>query len=272
MARRLHCTKILSAQNQKEILSDYILVNSISSYSGMDGLHFSEKLHLFQTHRNCGKSVDRQISYSRLTYRNNRDKIMAYSDFDLKKVKSAFNLSIRESEDLFSSVEEAEVSVFLSQILKQNVPLALAMATEKACSELIIINILLELKKQSRVSFFSGIDFTVDKEKGLNGFCDFLISRSSEQMFLEAPVVALVEAKNEKIVRGFGQCIAEMIGARIYNEREGHTVSHVFGAVTTGHAWKFLKLESDIAYIDIEDYYIKNPGKILGILLSMVKQ
>jgi len=197
---------------------------------------------------------------------------MSYSDFDLKKIKSLFKLNITESEDLFSSVEEAEISSFLSEILKQNVPLALAMATEKACSELIIVNILLELKKQSDISFFSGIEFNVDREKGLNGFCDFLISRSSEQFFLEAPVVALVEAKNEKIVSGLGQCIAEMTAAKIYNEREDQAVSCIYGAVTTGHAWKFLKLESNTAYIDIEDYYIKNPGKIIGILNYMVKQ
>jgi hypothetical protein len=110
----------------------------------------------------------------------------------------------------------------------------------------------------------------VDKEKGLNGFCDFLISGSSEQFFLETPVIALVEAKNEKIVSGLGQCFAEMIGARIYNEREGYPISVIYGVVTTGHLWKFLKLEADMAYIDIQDYYIKNPGKILGILTHMV--
>ncbi len=195
---------------------------------------------------------------------------MPYSDFDLKKVKSAFNLKIAETENLFSSVGEVEITDFLSEILKQNVPLALAISTEKASSELIVINILLELKKQLNISFFSGIEFTVDREKGLNGFCDFLISKSSEQLFLEAPVVVIIEAKNEKIVGGLGQCIAEMIAANIYNEREDQAVSCIYGAVTTGHAWQSLKLKSDTAYIDIEDYYIKNPKKIVGILTHMI--
>ena len=196
---------------------------------------------------------------------------MSYSDFDLKKIKSEFQLKIVEDEDLFSSIEEVEISDFLSTILKQNVPIALAISTEKANSELIIINILLEMKKQLKISFFSGIDFTVDKEKGLNGFCDFIISKSPEQLYLDTPVLALVEAKNEKIVSGLGQCVAEMIAAKIYNEREGNVVSSIYGAVTTGHAWKFLKLEKDTAYIDIEDYYIKNPKKIIGIFVHMIK-
>jgi hypothetical protein len=196
---------------------------------------------------------------------------MSYRDFDLKKIKSEFNLKIEENQDLFSQIQEAEISDFLLTVLKQNVPIALAIGTEKASSELIIINVLLEVKNQLKVSFFSGIDFTVDKEKGLNGFCDFIISRSSEQLYLDTPVVALVEAKNERIVSGLGQCFAEMIAAKIYNEREGNAVPCIYGAVTTGHAWKFLKLENDTAYIDIEDYYIKNPEKIVGILISMIK-
>jgi len=195
---------------------------------------------------------------------------MAYSDFDLKKVIYDFNLKIVDDEDLFSTAQEVEISDFLSVSLKQNVPLALAIGTEKACSELIIINIFLELKRQLHISFFSGIEFTVDKSKGLNGFCDFLISRSPEQLFLDTPVVTVVEAKNEKIISGLGQCVAEMIAASIFNQRNNGLHSIVYGAVTTGHAWKFLKLVNDTVYVDIEDYYIKNPKKIIGILVYML--
>jgi hypothetical protein len=195
---------------------------------------------------------------------------MAYSDFDLKKVKSEFSLKIVETEDLFSSVKEVEISDFLADILKNNVPIALAIGTEKASSELIIINMFLEIKKQLNISFFSGIDFTVDKDKGLNGFCDFIMSKSSEQLFLDTPIVVITEAKNEKIMGGLGQCIAEMIAAQIYNKKEGKTLPCIYGAVTTGHAWKFLKLEDTTVYIDIEDYYIKNPNKIISILTFMV--
>lgn len=196
---------------------------------------------------------------------------MAFSDFDLKKVKTEFNLQIVENEDLFSDVEGMEISDFLATTLKQNVPLALAIGTEKASSELIIINILLELKNRLNVSFFSGIDFTVDKARGLNGFCDFIVSQSGEQLYLDTPILALVEAKNEKIISGLGQCIAEMIAAKIYNERDGKLVSPVYGAVTTGHVWKFLKMEENTVYIDIESYYIKTPERIVGIFAHMVQ-
>ncbi len=54
---------------------------------------------------------------------------MSYSDFDLKKVKAEFNLKIIETEDLFSQVEPVEISNLLAEMLKQNVPIALAIAT-----------------------------------------------------------------------------------------------------------------------------------------------
>jgi len=199
---------------------------------------------------------------------------MSYSDFTLKKVKEKFQLHIIENEDLFSEIDEIEISEYLKETLKYNVPLATAVNTEKARSELIIANVLLELKKvyQNQISFFSGINLEVDREKELSGFCDYIISKSPEQFFLDAPIIAVVEAKNENIIKGLGQCVAEMIGAKIFNEKEGNQVINVYGTVTTGSTWKFLKYENEKIYIDLEEYHIKNVGKIIGILSKMVSE
>ena len=197
---------------------------------------------------------------------------MAYSDFSLKKAKSDFSIRTVENQSLFPWIEAAPpISEQLQATLKRNAPLALAINTEKARSELIIINILLEVKDRlaDQISLFSGIDFNVDKDKGLAGYCDYLISRSPEQMYLDFPVIAIVEAKNENIVAGLGQCVAEMLAARIFNEREGHAVTCVYGAVTTGDEWRFLKLEEGLAYIDADAYYLSDLNKIVGILTAM---
>jgi hypothetical protein len=81
---------------------------------------------------------------------------MAYSDFTLKPVKSELNIKVIENEELFSNIDGIEISQLLQTILKRNVPLALAINTEKARSELIIANILLEVKQQlnNEISFF----------------------------------------------------------------------------------------------------------------------
>ncbi len=52
---------------------------------------------------------------------------------------------------------------------------------------------------------FSGEDFTIDESIGLNGKCDFLLSRSPEVLEIEAPAIVIVEAKKADLRIGFGE-------------------------------------------------------------------
>ncbi len=177
---------------------------------------------------------------------------MAYRDFTLSRVKTDFDLTIAENVDLFQGVEAIAPSELLSLTLKETIPLVNAINTEKARSELIIAPILLEVRRQQKyqLSLFSGVDFVVAPEKGLNGFCDFILSRSTEQYFISSPTVTIVEAKNENIKADLGQCTATMVAAQLFNEQESSELKVIYGAVTTGSAWKFLKLEGQTIFID----------------------
>ena len=200
---------------------------------------------------------------------------MAYSDFDLKKVKQELGVHLIERQDAFSSINSVDISPSLAEILAETVPLARAINTEKARSEFIIANILVEVRKllNHKISLFSGIEFNVDKEKGLNGYCDFIISASQEQLILCSPIIALVEAKNENIIGSLGQCIAEMVAANIFNAADDNSnIKKLYGVVTTGTAWKFLKMVGLDVVIDLDEYAIDNPNKIIGILLAMLTQ
>ena len=196
---------------------------------------------------------------------------MAYSDFSLADLKRKFHLIIDEEADLFSITPEASVSAWLTDTLQETLPLALAINTEKVRSELIIAPILVELRKQTgrSISFFSGVDFTIDPAQGLNGVCDYIVSLSPEQLFISAPVLIIFEAKNENIKGGFAQCLAAMLAAHLFNEREGTLIPTLHGVVTTGTNWRFLQLESQQVRIDQREYYIDNVEKILGILRAI---
>lgn len=195
---------------------------------------------------------------------------MAYSDFTLSKVRKVFGLQIEEHIDLFANTTPVSCSDYLAGTLEENLPLAIAINTEKARSELIIMTVLLEIRRRSQVpiSLFSGSEFNVDLEKGLGGFCDYLISKSKEQLTINVPIVAIVEAKNENIKGGLGQCVAEMFAAQLFNHQEENDIQTIYGAVTTGELWKFLKLVGNVVLIDLKDYYINDIAKILGILLE----
>jgi len=194
---------------------------------------------------------------------------MAYSDFDLKKVRRDFGLQIDEQPDLCAHVPPVQPGTTLAHTLVETAHLAIAINTEKARSEMLITPVLLDIwrQAQSQISLFSGTEFTVDEARGLTGYCDYILSRSKEQLTINAPVVMIVEAKNENIKGGLGQCVAEMIAAQLFNEREGNAIDTIYGVVTTGEIWKFLKLVSAVASIDLSDYYIvRDVPKILGIL------
>ena len=193
---------------------------------------------------------------------------MAYSDFSLRKALQDFDLSTQD-EAFFRSIEPIIPSSYLLEFLERSLPLAIAIGTEKARSELLVSPILLEVREQKerKISFFSGIDFTVDASLGLNGVCDFLMSRSPEQMLLTAPVAVVVEAKRGELDSGMGQCLAEMVAAQKFNHDRGNEVSTIYGSVTSGSVWRFLKLENQKVTFDLTEYAIPPIDRVLGLLV-----
>ena len=199
---------------------------------------------------------------------------MAYSNFTLGQVRKAFELETVRKWGIFADIAPVEPSALLTAVLERNMPFALAMGTEKAKSELIVSEVLVELcvHFDNRVSLFSGIDFNVDASKELTEVCDFLVSLSPEAFELEAPVIALVEAKNSDVKLGVAQCAAEMVAAQRFNAEQGNSIPRVYGAITSGTDWLFLKLEGKTLHIDMRIYTLERCDRILGILASMVKQ
>lgn len=195
---------------------------------------------------------------------------MPYSEFSLAKAKQAFGLSTLEKRDIFANVTELAASNLLRETLNYNLAIALASNSEKARSELIIAPILVDLRRQlnEQINLFSGVDFTVDNSKGLNGTCDFIITKSPEILIVTAPVITIIEAKKENINAGLGQCAASMVAAQIFNQQAAIEIKTIYGAVTTGSIWQFLKLEGQVLTIDLSEYYLKDVNKILGILAT----
>jgi hypothetical protein len=195
---------------------------------------------------------------------------MPYSQFNLATIEEAFQLKLTEKPALFSTAAPYPIPQRLAELLEYNVPLALANNTEKARSEMIIAPILIELKRQlpDQISLFSGMEFNVDEQKGLTGFCDYIISHSVEQLFVKSPVIMLVEAKNENIKSGLAQCIAEMVAAQLFNQQRQNPIEAIYGVVTTGTNWKFLRLTENLVEIDLTEYYLSELDKIFGILMA----
>jgi len=111
---------------------------------------------------------------------------MAYSNFTLEAVRREFQLEIVESAGIFSQVSTIVPQDRFIAELKEKVELAISSGTEKARSELIVTDVLFQLREHfnRRISFFSGIEFSVDAEQGLTGVCDFFSESVADTFFL----------------------------------------------------------------------------------------
>ncbi len=188
---------------------------------------------------------------------------MCYSNY--KKIKSVvkkFKLNLKMVE-LFDQIEPKSPSPWLTETLKK--AKIMALTNEKGKSERIISPILVELAEQyqEHISLFSGENLDINPSDDLAGECDFFFSLHPMMPYIDAPIITLVEAKNENVEQGLAQCAAQLYGAKLFNEAEGKAIPTLFGCATTGTDWHFMRFENDTFYLDKTVY--TNLQEILGI-------
>jgi hypothetical protein len=147
-------------------------------------------------------------------------------------------------------------------------------ATEKERSERLVTPVLAELHALNECSFkiYSGQTMNADDNSGLNGECDFLLAYGDVSDILETPIFSITEAKKQDIGLGIIQCSAQLIGARIFNEKEGFDSPLLFGCSTTGVEWRFVRYENNTILWDKIIYTLRNLPELLGILQHIIDE
>jgi hypothetical protein len=200
---------------------------------------------------------------------------MPYSQYNtLQSVRQKLGVTTRFGR-LFTAFEHVAPSSLLVQILERNTYNRTAYFNEKSRSEGIVYPILSELQAifLSKFALYSGANIDGDKELGLNGECDFVLSQAEQSIELERPVFCIVEAKDNDIELGIPQCISQLCGARLYNQKsEGFLPTTLYGAVTTGTEWNFMQLKDNIVMIDNDLYSLKNLPELLGVLNHIISK
>lgn len=196
---------------------------------------------------------------------------MAFQQFTFPQVIEELGLSVADMK-LFDTLPAESVAPDFEQSIREGADLASAINTEKARSEFVIAPLLFVLWRRHRGQFciFSGVELVADANRGLNGICDFLLARSASQHIMTLPILSIVEAKNENLRSGLGQCIASLVAANIVNASKSGSQTPVYGVVTSGSLWKFLKLVGSDLSIDGSEYHINQLGKLFAVLGSIV--
>jgi hypothetical protein len=197
---------------------------------------------------------------------------MAYKDFTLEAAEATFGL-VAQPGELFPDLRPAPVPDWLRDLLQRGQRVA-ALVSEKARSEFLVVPVLLAAQEfvPGALTIYSGQRLDVDPDHGLEGECDYILALTPPVPRLRAPLVTILEAKKGDVEAGLGQCLAQMIGARLFNERSGQPPRPVFGCVTSGEVWQFLRLEGTAALIDRGRFFLDNVGGILGALRAILVQ
>lgn len=196
---------------------------------------------------------------------------MAYSDFDLRKVVDDFGLTQVHNLDLFAGVVPVEPSEELRKWLEEFAPVAFGLGSACGRGAAVIFPVLAEAKRRTTgpVTLASTVRFDVDEGRGLTGVLDYLMMRSQTVYIRRRPNFAAVESPWEFLTPALGQCAANLVALRLFNQKDEAERSAVFGCATSGNVWRFLKLESDTLFIDRTEYHLSNLPAILGILVHI---
>jgi hypothetical protein len=195
---------------------------------------------------------------------------MPYSKFDYPKIRKELAIH-NDTTLLFINIKPIQVSEWLQQAMRRAEDVV-ALFSEKSRSEAIVYPIVSELRElnYNKLAVYSGAVLNADENRGLNGECDFILSAGKQDFYVDTPLFCMIEAEDNDIEKNIPQCIAQMEGARIYNEKEGKNLPVIYGCVTTGTEWQFLKLENKTCWIDKKRFYINELPLLLGMLQMIV--
>lgn len=193
---------------------------------------------------------------------------MPYSDFTFNDLESKFGVQ-NQRRRLFSALPPVEPSDNLKTDLSEAEEMSLK--SEKSKSEWIVVPILRELRRRSDkfVTIYSGENLSADPAQGLTGECDFILAKETWSYEVNFPIFQIVEAKKNDMEEGIRQCAAQLVGARVFNQKKGIQLEKLYGCSTTGDAWQFIEL-SDKIYVDIHKYYLGELDELLGVLLHII--
>lgn len=201
--------------------------------------------------------------------RYNKREFMNYNKFSFDRIKRRFNLN-EVQKDLFEGITAIEPSEWLKETME--ITADLPIKTEKARTEFILMPILLELRKRTNRMFtiYSGEYFNVEPREGLAGPSDIILSMGAESYSISSPVMSIVQAYKNNLDLGLGKCVAQMIAADIFNEREDNQITTIYGCVTTGEQWLFLRLEGDTIQIHPHRFFLNELTDIIGMFQEML--
>ncbi len=169
---------------------------------------------------------------------------MAFTDFKSSdEVQKAYNIKYVEEEFLIVTPVSPPES-FVQDYEFNNTNFDIFTSEASRC-ENVIYPVLREVCKKFIKQYSLWSHKSISADSKLSGTPDYIIARRSElgKNVLGMPLILIAEAKQNDFIKGWGQCLAELVAAQKLNTDENKTV---YGIVTDAELWQFGKLEGKV--------------------------
>jgi hypothetical protein len=144
-----------------------------------------------------------------------------------------------------------------------------------ACSEAAICeNLLHPILKQAWKSYAAILSIwsqaPLNASKELSGVADYVITKRSPLgvIVFDTPYLAVIEAKRDDFVGGWGQCAVEMLAIQKIN---GETDLPVYGIVSNGKIWEFGQLQKQNLTLYKQRFDIANLDSLFSALIYLLE-
>lgn len=189
----------------------------------------------------------------------------SFSQITRIDLSNEFGISI-VGDSFLPHIESISVPYWLEHIIGRGKGNLATMRTEKSISEALIAPVLMAVQEifHDKITVYSGEPLATEE---LSGVCDFLITKDPIAFDPQGGYFILVEAKKNDLLSGIPQCVAEMYAAQVLNKNE----DTVYGCVSTGLEWLFMKLDNKTAMTHPNVFTISEVDKILGVFGWIIK-
>ncbi|RKZ74062.1 MAG: hypothetical protein DRQ57_12365 [Gammaproteobacteria bacterium] len=188
-----------------------------------------------------------------------------YRNYKASELEKIFKIRLKNNDDLFKDFKpsDKDYSTLQVDVKKMSSRLRLSKFDNEATrGSLLVSHVLWESATVYNLGvFFEPLvnlspEETPDLPHQLNGKYDGALSL--DEIDLSSPIISVVEVKKSSLSDGLGQCIAEM-----YATLKEFKQDKVYGIITDGEVWEFLRLENAILSVDENNYYIRHVADIV---------
>jgi hypothetical protein len=194
---------------------------------------------------------------------------MAFTDFEsAEQVQKIYQIRYQDQNFLtFTAKSLPEYFVREFEFNRENFDV---FGSEASRCEAVIYPVLREACKSFIQEYSLWSHKSIAADDILTGTPDYVVAKRSQlgKNVLYFPLVLVAEAKQNDFVRGWGQCLAEMVAAQRLN---GNKALPVYGIVTDGEIWQFGKLVDSVFTKNLSRVTIDRLEEVYGAVFGLIE-